>query len=234
MMNYVYDWGYEGDTSFGKLMHRVALHIGQFLRSRMEAMKAYIAEEVLNVTDAEVHITCIGAGSAQEIVNYLAQPKLPKKVRFTLIDQDEQALSCAFTNLHAHVLRLRGQATVTCLHTSFLELIKADDVFKNLPPQHMVYSIGLTDYLSEKRLREFVKALCGHVVNDGRVVIANMRDTGIGQLWPLEFIADWNLIYRNEEEMRAIITADSNASITVTEDISGCVYFSDIRKKVSA
>jgi hypothetical protein len=232
MMNYVYDWGYEGDTSFGKLIHKVGIYAARCIRSRMQLMKELIADEINRSTDDVVNITCIGAGPALEIVNYLAQPKLPKKVNFTLIDQDEQALTCAYNNVHAHILRLRGQATVTCLHTSFLELIKADDIFKTLPPQQMIYSIGLVDYLSEKRAREFTKSLYNRINATGRICIGNMRDTAKGLLWPLEFITDWVLFHRDEQQMRNMAADLANVDVAIhTDSETEIVYFVDIRKQ---
>ena len=117
----------------------------------------------------------------------------------TLIDQDHDALSHAYEQTLPEVMRLRGRASVNCLHTSFLQLMKADSVFSKL--QDLIYTVGLVDYLSQRRGKALASALYASLAPGGTLIIGNMFETPKGNLWPMEFVCDWNIVYRSEAEM---------------------------------
>ncbi len=67
----------------------------------------------------------------------------------------------------------------------------------------MIYSVGLLDYLSDRRARMLVQRLYDALSPGGLLIIGNMNETALSNLWPMEFIADWTLQYRGEAEMSA-------------------------------
>ncbi len=67
----------------------------------------------------------------------------------------------------------------------------------------LVYASGLFDYLSEGlaiRLARFMFSLLGP---GGRMLIANFTPDSHGRAY-MEAFMDWNLIYRDEDDMKAI------------------------------
>ena len=217
MMNSIYARRWEGETAFAKLLHRVSLDVGECISARMAHMEQAIVEAVAAKPGNDpVRIASVGCGPAQEVENYLRIKSRPRCVEFTLIDQDEKALSCAYSRTYPEVVRLRGEAEVRCLHVSFSQIMRTGAYFDKLPPQDLIYTAGLTDYLSAKRARALVTDLYGRLTPGGRLIVANMGKAPQGTLWPLEFICDWSLSYRDEEEMRGLAADFSPAVVELS------------------
>jgi hypothetical protein len=67
----------------------------------------------------------------------------------------------------------------------------------------MIYSVGLLDYLTDRRAGQLVHRLYQILAPGGTLIIGNMNETGLSNLWPMEFIADWTLQYRGHDRMAA-------------------------------
>lgn len=231
IMNMVYDWRREGATPFDQLMHRLGLDVAECIATRMVMMRQAIANTVLRQTDHPARIATLGCGSAREIVDYLQIRDLPKAAQFTLIDQDYDALSLAYERTYPETIRLHGKASVNCLHTSFGQLLKAGELFGKLAPQDLIYTVGLIDYLTPRRVKALVGALYQHLAPGGTLIVGNMMKTRVGNLWPMEFLTDWNIIYRDQAEMMAL-TADITgaAEISTALDPTGRVVLVTLKK----
>lgn len=231
IMNMVYDWRREGASPFEQLMHRIGLDVAECIATRMVMMRQAIANTVLRQTDHPARIATLGCGPAREIVDYLQIRDLPKAAQFTLIDQDYDALSLAYERTYPETIRLHGKASVNCLHTSFGQLLKAGELFGKLAPQDLIYTVGLIDYLAPRRAKALVSALYQHLAPGGTLIVGNMMKTNVGNLWPMEFITDWNIIYRDHAEMEAL-TADITgaAEISTTLDPTGRVVLVTVKK----
>jgi len=225
LMKQVYAWRQEGETAFGKLLHRMGLDVAECIATRMVMMQQAIAEVVATRPDGETaHIATLGCGPAQEVANYLQLRKLPNAASLTLIDQEHDALSWAYEHTYPDAVRLGAQASVRCLEVSFSELMKAGQLFKRLPPQELIYSVGLIDYLTQRRARALVASLYDQLAPGGRLIVGNMKDTAFGNLWPLEFVCDWSLYYRDEAQMRDLAADLPGATIEIKQDPTGRVY----------
>ena len=64
----------------------------------------------------------------------------------------------------------------------------------------------------------------------GQLVIGNMRDTSLSNLWPMEFICDWSVYYRNESAMWAMVEGLPADSSKLETDPTGRVYMLSLRK----
>lgn len=204
VMNYAYELKLEGDTAYEKFCHKLGTSTGEFIATRMTMAKEAIGEKI-DACSADstqpICITNLGCGSAQEVANYLQSAQLKSAVKFTLIDQDHDALSYAYKNTHSHAAHLNGKASIHCLHATFLEFLSTGKLFEKLEPQDMIYSIGLVDYLTDNRAARVVADLFANLKPGGTLVIGSMRDSEDSLQWQIEFITDWNLVYRTEAEM---------------------------------
>ena len=229
-MNQVYAWREEGATLFERLLHRLGLEVAECIATRMVMMRQTIAALCSSRGDRVTHVANIGCGPAREVVDFLKLPALPGTINFTLLDQDHAALSQAYQETYAEVVRHKGRASVNFLHTSFSQLLKAGELFGKLPPQDLIYSMGLVDYLAPKRAKTLIASLYDRLAPDGTLIVANMFTTGTGNLWPMEFLCDWSIIYRSEAEMRDLAADLSPASIETATDSTGRVCFITLRK----
>jgi extracellular factor (EF) 3-hydroxypalmitic acid methyl ester biosynthesis protein len=229
-MNMAYDWRQEGERLSDKLIHRVGLEVGECIANRMIMMRQEIAETVAAGVRPTTQITCLGSGPAREIIDYLKVATLPRPVDFTLVDQDHAALSQAYERSLPEVMRHGGRATVSCLQTSFAQLLKTGDMFGKLPSQDLIYSVGLIDYLSARRAKVLVESLYQHLAPGGRLIVANMKSGLNSTLWPVEFITDWSLAYRTGREMMELGVDLPGAQLSVADDSTGRVCVLSVRK----
>src|SRR5262249_17478380 len=149
-------------------------------------------------------VLSLGCGSAREVELFLSNANLKnRRVEFTLIDQEQSALSYTVEKTYPYVLTAKGQARVQCLNMSFTDILRGTGGLAELPPQDLIYSLGLIDYLADRRAQALVRRLYETLAPGGLLIIGNMNETPLSNLWPMEFISDWTLYYRTEAQMMA-------------------------------
>lgn len=230
IMNQVYAWQREGGSLYEQLLHRLGLEVAECIATRMVMMRQTIAELCLKRDGRTAHVANIGCGPAREVVDILRMQTLPGPVNFTLLDQDHAALTQAYQQTYAETVRHKGRAGVTLLHTSFSQLLKAGELFGALPPQDLIYSVGLVDYLAPKRAKALVASLYDRLAPGGSLIIGNMFTTDTGNLWPMEFLCDWSIIYRSKAEMVNLAAGLEQASVRTGTDPTGRVVMVTIDK----
>lgn len=230
IMAMVYDWRRDGERLFDQLVHRLGLDVAECIATRMVIMRQAIAATAPAQPGAPARIASLGCGPAREVVDYLQLRDLPRPVHFTLIDQDQRALSHVYESTYPAVMRLRGKANVSCLNTSFSQLIRAGDLFGKLPEQDLIYSVGLIDYLSARRAKALTEALYAQLAPGGTLIVGNMLETTIGNLWPMEFLCDWSIVYRSEADMRQLAAGLPEAAMETSFDPTGRVVLLKLGK----
>ncbi|MGH6828090.1 MAG: hypothetical protein ACREFW_04190 [Rhizomicrobium sp.] len=205
IMNQVYDWERQGAGVYRQLLHRLGLEVAECIATRMQLVKARIADLVRERgQEGPARILSLGSGPAREIQLFLESPQARSgKAEFTLVDQEAEALAYAYDHLYPLVLSHGDQARLKSLNLSFTDILRANGGLHQVPPQNLIYSLGLIDYLSDRRARLLVRRLYAALAPGGLLIIANMNETALSNLWPMEFIADWSLAYRDEAEMKA-------------------------------
>jgi len=224
IMNFFYSLSLSGDTAYAKFCHQLGNSTGLFISVRMNMVKQAIARLAIEAAargKSSFEVANLGCGPAQEVSNYLKTEKLPLPVSFTLIDQDHDALSCAYENSFPEVSRLKGQAKVSCLNASFMEFLSAGKLFSKLGKQDLIYTVGLVDYLSPHRAKRFMTDLYANLNPGGTAIIGNMRETESSLEWVLDYVTDWKLEYRTDAEMMAMADNLPDAKKEVVADSTG-------------
>ncbi|HEY4986607.1 MAG TPA: PilZ domain-containing protein [Bradyrhizobium sp.] len=199
IMNQVYDWQRLGGTAYEMLMHRIGLEVAECIGTRMEVVRTYIADIVNACADRPARITSLGSGPAREIEAYLStHASSGHRVQFSLIDQEQAALEYAHTKTYPYVLNADGRIGVQGLNISFTDILRGTTGLVGLPPQDLVYSVGLLDYLTDHRCKALVKRLYDLLMPGGLLIIGNMNDCPLSNYWPMEYITDWSLQYRDD------------------------------------
>jgi hypothetical protein len=225
IMNYVYEWQRVGNTNYEKLLHRIGIETGACVGTRLRMTQKILRDRIAEQPgEKPMNIANLGCGSAYEIYDYLKIDRLPRPINVTLIDQDQGALSHAYEHAYREVVRHAGRVKLQCLQASFAQLLKAGALFKTLPPQDVIYSLGLFDYLSHRRARALAHDLYAQLAPGGKLIIANVKQGRETCQWPLEFVTDWSLIYRTEDDMRAMYEDLDIRNVEVIEDSTKCVY----------
>ena len=119
-------------------------------------------------------------------------------LRVTLLDIDIQAL--AYVDELRSKQRLTGQ--ITLRNENLISLILGRAKLE-LPPQHLVYSIGLVDYLNDKLVEKTLNYMHSVLAPGGRVILGNFHPLNPAKEF-MDYVLDWKLIHRSEEEMNRL------------------------------
>ena len=129
----------------------------------------------------------------------MAAPDAP--VEFTLVDQEQAALAYAYEKAYPRTLTEKPGAKVRALNVSFTEVLRGGQWLDDIGPQDLIYSVGLIDYLIDRRARALASRLFERLAPGGLLIIGNMNEIELSNLWPMEFLTDWHLFYRTDREM---------------------------------
>jgi SAM-dependent methyltransferase len=233
IMNYVYDWQREGRDVYSQLMHRVGLDVAECIGTRMHVVRKVIGDVVRSRADGTpARIMSLGCGSAREVELHLKDPAAPAgAVAFTLIDQEQAALAYAFDHAHPLTLKLKPQAKVRPINVAFSDVLRGGAWLDEAGPQDMIYSVGLIDYLIDRRARALASRLYERLAPGGLLIIGNMNETELSNLWPMEFICDWHLFYRTEKDMMGWTDAMAGSHAWTETDPTGRVRLLFVRKQ---
>ncbi|HET8728819.1 MAG TPA: hypothetical protein VFO41_15035 [Alphaproteobacteria bacterium] len=232
IMKMVYSWQRQGETPFARLVHFLGLDALECVATRMVVVQQSIMDLLQrNSGQGPVRITNLGAGSAQEVRNVLSFDDLPSPVALTLVDQDRTALAETYHEVYPDVVRHKGRAAVDCLHVSFVELMRAGELFGHLPMQDMIYSVGLFDYLGQRRAKTLAATLFDQLLPGGTLLIGNLKRTPVSGVWPGEFVCDWSMIYRSEAEMLDLADGLDAERIDLRTDKREQVYLLSATKR---
>jgi len=233
IMNYVYDWQREGADAYGQLMHRVGLDVAECIRTRMHVVQKVIGDVVRTHEDtvAPARILSLGCGSAREVALHLQDAEAPQgPVQFTLIDQEQDALAYAYDHAYPLTLSAKPQAAVQALNVSFTDVLRGGVWLDQAGQQDLIYTLGLIDYLIDRRARTLAARLYERVAPGGLLIIGNMNETDLSNLWPMEFITDWHLYYRTEADMLGWTESMTAAKAWTETDPTGRVRLLFVRK----
>ena len=73
----------------------------------------------------------------------------------------------------------------------------------DVPPQDLIYSIGLIDYFSDEFVVRFLNYIHGLLRPGGRVVLGNFHTSNRSRAL-MDHLLDWKLIHRDEADMNRI------------------------------
>jgi len=230
IMNYGYDPRPEGDTVAQKFLHLLGMSASRFVITRMETVASLIADYAAarGSEGGEFTVTSVGAGPAREIKDLLELAPENTRWRINLVDQEPAALDYAFDSVAR--LSERDRLSVRGLNISFREMLRPSSDNTVFVGNDVIYSSGLVDYLNPLLAQRFVKRLYDFVKPGGQVIIGNVNNLETGRIWPLEYVTDWSLYFRNEDEMRAMACDIPGAKVSVVSDPLEAIYFLVVEK----
>ncbi|NIV34790.1 MAG: hypothetical protein GWN58_36625 [Anaerolineae bacterium] len=198
-----------GRGRVGPLLDRVFLNLPacEAVRNR----RHLLAEEIgLAIAEAgersPTRITSLACGPATEVFDVYGQLPDPALLVTTLVDIDFQALAflddrIAATGLRRQMRPVNGNLVylATGRHTL------------NLPPQDLIYSIGLIDYFNDKFVVSLLNYVHAQLRPGGKVILGNFHPRNSTKAF-MDHVLDWRLIHRSEEEMNRLFQASAFGS----------------------
>ena len=239
LMQYCYANEYEGDTAFGRAIHKYYVDgypLSQGVRARKDLILELMVKEHRRVLDADketanFRVVSLGCGPAREVSDFIAcQRNWPGQVVWTLIDQEEAALSVAYQASRREIGKHQSNGHLNLLNLSFVQLLSEGLPLQTAGTQDFIFSVGMFDYLRESRAKNLLRGLFELLAPGGLIAIGNARAPN-SFFWAAEFVADWTLLYRTEDEMVGLAALlPESAELSVESDESGAYYFLLVRK----
>jgi SAM-dependent methyltransferase len=241
-MEWCYNNNFEGDEVFGRVLHKFfvdhfPLSVG--VRTRKDLMVEIISQEHRRVLankneDANFRVVSLGCGPAKEVSEYISRARTwPGKSEWTLIDQEEEALSVAYQASRRQIGQWQSNADLSLLNLSFVQMLSEGLPFQEPGAKDLIFSVGLFDYLRESRAQVLIRAMYDLLDENGLIVIGNAVAPN-EFFWAAEFLGDWTLLYRTKEEMRMLASlVPESAEVNVTTEPAGAYHFLLVRKNLN-
>jgi SAM-dependent methyltransferase len=230
---------FEGKTTLGKVIHKfyVDRHpMGRGVRTRKDLIVGLMKEEherfsSTNPGEDTFRVVSLGCGPAREVSDFVAQHRTwGGVIAWTLIDQEEEALSVAYRDSRREIGRWGSNARLNLLNLSFVQLLNEGVPLQESGSQHLIVSAGLFDYLRENRAQILIRGLFDLLAPGGLLAIGNAVAPN-ECFWNMEFLVDWTLFYRNRQEMLNLAARlPEGAECQVILEPSGGYHFLMVRK----
>jgi hypothetical protein len=208
IMNFMYESRRRGDSIFARILHELGRE--ERLAATVRDRRRYLAQQLIDearrakaMGRSEIRIANLGAGPAREVEDVVEAAEAGPRLVVTLIDQDQDALEFADRNVRALAARKKCDLDLRSRFVSFRELVRNQDLLREIHGQDFIYSAGFFDYLPDRVASQLLSFLVSQLRNRGRLLIGNAlaaRDVR----WVPEFVLDWRMIYRTPDDMRRL------------------------------
>ena len=196
MMKYIYEDGYDGNTTYKKLIHRYTCEMPAAVANKRR--KNYFKNKIIDVikkNNDNAKITNIACGPAKEVIETVKEENIKNSV-FTLIDFEKMALEDVDKNIN----RIDKKIKINYICSNVLSLLRKRLVLDIITDQDLIYSAGLIDYLSNKVASRLIEILYGSLSEGGMLILGNVHKNNPSR-FSMDILAEWTLNYRDENDM---------------------------------
>jgi SAM-dependent methyltransferase len=238
VMQYYYNNALEGESVFAQVFHKLGVEhpLSAGVRTRRDLIVDLMEQEHGRclghaAIDGTFRVTSLGCGPAREVSDFIARRRgWPGQVVWTLIDQEDEALSIAYHSSHSELKATGANGALHCLNLSFIQILRDPTLVPVEHLQHLIFSTGLFDYLRESTAQVLVRALYDQLAPGGLLALGNALAPN-DHFWSPEFILDWTMLYRTRDEMvRLAAKVPESAQVDITVEPGGAYYFLLVRK----
>lgn len=171
------------------------------VRKRKEYMKRILDDFIENSASSSVNILNLGCGPCREIRELLISNIVKnKKLIFTLVDQDEDALAYSRNALEKVSKHLHGNIKYKFIKANILDFFNNKKYKNIIKKQDLIYSIGLADYLPDTFLGRLIKYCSGLLKSEGKLIIAHKNVKRQKDTIP-DWFCDWSFFQRSREDL---------------------------------
>lgn len=198
--------------------HALNSAIAQQHRNKLHYQSGVILGTLLNGKD-DIKVLSVGCGGCRDI---LGIEKYINKIQFELVinDIDNDALELSKARLE----KLKH------LHVVSGNIIQALRKVEKLGPFDLIVTGGMFDHMTDKHVSFFMKHAMNKLLKaDGSLFFANSVEGNPFKVW-MEYLADWRLNYRSEDEITSLVNAAgcNGSSIKIRKDETRLAYFVEV------
>jgi SAM-dependent methyltransferase len=231
----MYEPGYRGDSAFARAFHKLGCEepLGAAVCTRKDLLLDLQREEMERYARAghkgPFRATSLACGPCREVSEFVSkQDAWPCPAEWVLIDQEEEALSLAWREIH-HAMALHpAPVQIHCLHLSFGQILRSPDVWGQDGEQDLIYAAGMMDYLPAPLAAQVLRAFYRHLRPGGLLAFANARQGAPS--FVLEYLADWTLLYRSPQDLLGLARAVEGARPSLRTETTGMYDFLLLRR----
>jgi len=101
----------------------------------------------------------------------------------------------------------------------------------SLPPQDLIYSIGLIDYFQDKLVVQLLNWMYDTLAPGGKALLGNFDPRCPNRVF-MDHLLEWRLIYRTPDDMRRLFASSKfgDAPVDVRYEQEGINLFASCRK----
>lgn len=199
--------------------------LGRAVADRMELARRFLITE-LNQRQGSVHVLNVASGPAREYVGGL-DFRDGLDVRITCVDYDQEALDYVAQKVMKPWYDL---PPIKLVRYNALRMSSAKANIKQFGKVDIIYSVGLCDYLPDKRLVAILDGLRQTLNQEGVLYIA-LKDCRRYDKTDYQWLVDWQFLQRTEEECRELLRRAGFAgdNVGMARDITGSIMNFDCR-----
>ncbi len=190
----------EGRGRIGPLIDEwiIGLSICRALRNRNALTANMIRDSASRFRgNGPAPVTTLNMGSAIELLDALSgSPKAD--IAATCFDTDSEAFT--YVEQVAAKWGVRGRLSFKNANVLHLSLGKGEE---HLQPQHLIYAVGLTEYLEDRFVVRLLDWVYGHLLPGGRFMMSSI-DPSCPDRPFLDHILEWVLTYRSRHQLEAL------------------------------
>lgn len=209
MVNMMLRNPYEGSSAFAKMLNFALLHTEPVVahRNRIDYLIETLARETRRrVGRGKTRVFNLACGPAVEVQRFLRERDESDLVEIDLLDFNAETLE--YTRERMDEARRDGgrETKLRYFQRSVHQLLRAasqggEEEFSGYD---IVYCAGLFDYLSQRVCKKLVELFCTMVRPGGLVIVTNVASSNPRKAW-MEYLMEWNLIYRGREDMEDLV-----------------------------
>ena len=233
MVNMMLRDPHEGSSAFAKLLNFALLNTEPVVahRNRIDFLVERLRSEcVRRAAHGKTRIFNLACGPAVEVQRFLKECPESDLAEIDLLDFNAETLE--YTAECIEKARAAGgrKTETRYFQRSVHQLLRAasqggEDEFTGYD---FVYCAGLFDYLSQRVCKRMVELFCTMVKPGGVVIVTNVATRNPRKAW-MEYVMEWNLIYRDEKDMLDLVPEGVKARETkVGADATGVNLFLEI------
>ncbi len=234
MMLMAYENAYVGTYVFNQLMHKhgVETRAAEAVRSRRRLIPRVLGEVLARFAGLPprgLHFLSLAAGPASELHEIVRSTEDAERFSITLLDQDVFALDLARETVRQVEAARGARLSVRYVEDSVRTMMRTRDLGKTLGHHHLVYSMGLFDYLTTPVARA-VLAKTWELVRPGGTLLVGNFHAHTPTRYHMAYWGDWSLCYRTEASFMALTEGLRYASARIDFDETGCQMFLRMEK----
>jgi extracellular factor (EF) 3-hydroxypalmitic acid methyl ester biosynthesis protein len=242
MVNMIVRDPYQGSSLFAKVINAWFLNQlpAEAHRNRIKILKHRLVQESARMLriGRPAQIFNLGCGPAGEIQKFLREEHVSDNAHFTLLDFNEETIANTGALLQDICRKARRRTCIQMVQKSVQQVLKeASRPLANSPSDNkydFLYCAGLFDYLPDRVCKQLMNVFYQWLAPGGLLLVTNVDATRAFRN-KLEFILDWNLLYRNGRQMLTLKPdAAPDDAAKVVADETAVNVFLEIRKPENA